>query len=93
MNKDQRVIQRKLRIQRYADEIGHVAKTCRYFVIGHANFHRWGKTQLRMLRAVSDALRGNFANYVVWKRPCRLNWVPEGLRAIEVCVIVGRLRN
>jgi hypothetical protein len=44
MNKDQRVIQRKLRIQRYADEIGHVAKTCRYFVIGHANFHRWGKT-------------------------------------------------
>ncbi len=46
-----------------------------------------------LIWAVSDALRGYFANYVVWKRPCRLNWVPEGLRAIEVCVIVGRLRN
>ncbi|PZX10261.1 hypothetical protein LX82_02539 [Celeribacter halophilus] len=43
MNKDQRVIQRKLRKQRYTEEIDHVAKTCRYFVIGHANFHRWGK--------------------------------------------------
>jgi len=45
------------------------------------------------LWAVSDALKRNFANYVVWKRPCRLNWLPEGLRAIEVCVIVIRLRN
>ncbi|MEP2971768.1 MAG: hypothetical protein ABJP04_06065, partial [Hyphomicrobiales bacterium] len=42
---------------------------------------------------VSDALKRNFANYVVWKRPCRLNWLPEGLRAIEVCVIVVRLHN
>ena len=31
MNKDQREIQRKLRILRYAAEIGHVAKACRYF--------------------------------------------------------------
>ena len=30
MNKDQREIQRKLRILRYAEEIGHVAKACRY---------------------------------------------------------------
>jgi len=29
MNKDQREIQRKLRILRYAGEIGHVAKACR----------------------------------------------------------------
>ena len=41
MNKDQREIQRKLRILRYADEIGHVAKACRYFGIGRASFYRW----------------------------------------------------
>ena len=41
MNKDQREIQRKLRILRYADGIGHVAKACRYFGIGRASFYRW----------------------------------------------------
>ena len=41
MNKDQREIQRKLRILRYAKEIGHVAKTCRYFGIGRSSFYRW----------------------------------------------------
>ena len=43
MTKDQREIQRKLRIQRYAEETGHVAKTCRYFGIGRASFYRWRK--------------------------------------------------
>jgi transposase-like protein len=41
MNKDQREIQRKLRILRYAEELGHVAKTCRYFGIGRSRFYRW----------------------------------------------------
>ena len=36
MNKDQREIERKLRIFRYAEEIGHVAKACRYFGIGRS---------------------------------------------------------
>ena len=40
-SKDQREIQRKLRIPWYADKIGHVAKTCRYFGIGRASFYRW----------------------------------------------------
>ena len=39
MNKDQREIQRKLRILRYAEELGHVAKTCRYFGIGPIATH------------------------------------------------------
>ena len=43
MDKNKREIQRKLRILRYADEIGHVAKTCRYFGIGRASFYRWRK--------------------------------------------------
>jgi len=43
MNKDQREIQRKLRILHYADKIGHVAKTCRYFGIGRTSFYRWKK--------------------------------------------------
>jgi transposase-like protein len=41
MTKDQREIQRKLRILRYAEEKGHVAKTCRYFGIGRSSFYRW----------------------------------------------------
>ena len=43
MNKDQREIQRKLRILRDAEEIVHVAKACRYFGIGRASFYRWRK--------------------------------------------------
>ena len=43
MSKDKREIQRKLRVLRYAEEIGHVAKTCRYFGIGRASFYRWRK--------------------------------------------------
>ena len=41
MNKDQGEIERKLRIFRYAKEIGHVAKACRYFGIGRSSFYRW----------------------------------------------------
>jgi transposase-like protein len=41
MSKDQREIERKLRILRYAEEIGHVAKACRYFGIGRSSFNRW----------------------------------------------------
>src|SRR6056297_1680872 len=41
MNKDQREIQRKLRILRHAEESGHVARTCRYFGIGRSSFYRW----------------------------------------------------
>jgi transposase len=41
MNKDQREIQRKLRILRHAKEFAHVAKTCRYFGVGRASFYRW----------------------------------------------------
>jgi len=41
MNKDQHEIQRQLRILRYADEIGHVAKAWGYLGIGRASFYRW----------------------------------------------------
>lgn len=40
---DKREIQRKLRILRYAEEIDHVAKSCRYFGIGRASFYRGRK--------------------------------------------------
>ena len=41
MNKDQREILRKLRILRYADEIGSVVRACRYFGVGRSSFYRW----------------------------------------------------
>ena len=41
MNNEQREIQRKLRILRYGEETGHVAKTCLYFGIGRTSFYRW----------------------------------------------------
>ena len=43
MNRDQREIQRKLRVLEHADKIGDVSKTCRYFGIGRATFYRWRK--------------------------------------------------
>ena len=41
INNKQREIQRKLHILQYAEETGHLAKTCRYFGIGLTNFYRW----------------------------------------------------
>lgn len=41
INKDQREIQRKMRILRHAEETGHISKTCRYFGIGRSSFYRW----------------------------------------------------
>ena len=41
MNKDQREIQRKLRILQHAEAIGSVVKTCRYFGISRSGFYRW----------------------------------------------------
>lgn len=43
MTSEQREIQRKLRILGYAEKIGDVSKTCRYFGIGRASFYRWRK--------------------------------------------------
>ena len=53
MNNEQREIQRKLRILRYAEETGHVAKTCRYFGIGRASFYRWRQSTRIMAKMVS----------------------------------------
>ena len=41
MNQKERDIQRKLRILRYAEEVGSAVKACRYFGIGRASFYRW----------------------------------------------------
>lgn len=46
MTSEQREIQRKLRILEYAEKIGDVSKTCRYFGIGRASFYRWRKAYL-----------------------------------------------
>ena len=43
MNRDQREIQRKLRVLEHADKIGNVSTTCRYFGIGRASSYRWRK--------------------------------------------------
>jgi hypothetical protein len=41
MGSEKRVITRKLRILRHAEETSQVARTCRYFGIGRAGFYRW----------------------------------------------------
>lgn len=41
MNSEERVIQHKLKVLRHAEQIGNVAKTCRYFGIGRASLYRW----------------------------------------------------
>ena len=41
MTKEERDIQRKLRVLRYAEKTGDVARTCRYFDVGRSSFYRW----------------------------------------------------
>ena len=41
MTKEDRDIQRKLKVLRHAGKIGDVARTCRYFGVGRSSFYRW----------------------------------------------------
>jgi transposase InsO family protein len=41
MTKNNRDIRRKLRVLSYAEQIGDISRTCRYFGIGRASFYRW----------------------------------------------------
>ena len=41
MSKSERYIKRKLRVLRYYEERGNVAKTCRYFEIARQTFYDW----------------------------------------------------
>ena len=41
MNDQQREIQRRLRVIKYAEKLGNVRKTCRYFGIPRSTFYRW----------------------------------------------------
>ena len=43
MSQKKRDVQRKQRIFQNAEEIGHVAKVCRYFGIARASFYRWNE--------------------------------------------------
>jgi len=41
MTNDQREIHRKKRVLEYADKIGNINKTCRYFGIARSSFYKW----------------------------------------------------
>ena len=41
MTKEDRDIQRKLKVLRHSEKFGGVAKTCRYFGVGRSSFYRW----------------------------------------------------
>lgn len=41
MSKEDPDIQRKLKVLRYAEKIGDVAKACRYFGVSRSSFYRW----------------------------------------------------
>jgi transposase len=41
MTKEDRDIQRKLKVLRHAKKSGYVARTCRYFGVGRSSFYRW----------------------------------------------------
>ena len=46
MMKPRRDAFHKLRILKYAEDIGSVVKTCRYFGVGRASFYRWKAADL-----------------------------------------------
>ncbi len=68
MNKDQREIQRKLRILQHAEATGHVAKTCRYFGVGRSSFYRWRQAYAEQVEA-GLAMPHPFPNGTPTKRP------------------------
>ena len=41
MNKEDRDIQRKLKVLRHAEKTDHLARTCRYFGVGRSSLYRW----------------------------------------------------
>ncbi|WP_295442752.1 helix-turn-helix domain-containing protein, partial [Sphingorhabdus sp. EL138] len=41
MTKEERDIQRKLKVLRHTEKIGDAGKACRYFGIGRSSFYRW----------------------------------------------------
>ena len=41
MTKEERDVQRRLRLLHHAEKTGHVTKTCRYFGVGRSSFYRW----------------------------------------------------
>ena len=41
MNKDQRVIQMRMRVLEHAKKIGNVRATCHYFGVSKSSFYRW----------------------------------------------------
>jgi len=41
MNREQREVQRKLRVLEHAEKIGNVRKTCRHFGIARSVFYLW----------------------------------------------------
>lgn len=41
VTKEERDIQRKLKVLRHAEKTGHIARTCRYFGVGRSSFYRW----------------------------------------------------
>jgi len=41
MTDDQQEIRHKLRVLEHVELSGDVGKTCRYFGVGRASFHRW----------------------------------------------------
>lgn len=47
MTQAQRDIRRKLRVLNYAQEIGNVARTCRFFGISREIFYRWKRAYER----------------------------------------------
>jgi len=69
MTKAQRDITRKLRVLKYADEIGNVSKACRYFGITREGFYKWKRAYLSKeeRQIQDDALSGISIHAVDYK--------------------------
>jgi hypothetical protein len=50
MTKAQRDIKRKLRVLSYAQEIGNISKTCRYFGIPRQTCYEWKQAYTRLVK-------------------------------------------
>ena len=91
MTHDQREIHRKKRILEYAERVGNINKTCRYFGVARSTFYLWreryrelGEEGLRSRRCGSHNHPNKTPDEVVEKIPAPAPNLPHGADAYRL---------
>lgn len=78
MTKEGRNMQHKLKVLRYGEKTGHLARTCRYFGLGRSIFYRWKAAydqcgEAGLVNAKSLPSSGNHGENIRWLQCTAIN--------------------